>query len=35
MIEKKFVSLKGFLSTSRDKKVALNFAFGLFNEDTA
>jgi len=34
MIEKKFVSLKGFLSTSTDKMVALNFAFGLFNEDT-
>ena len=34
MIEKKFVSLKGFMSTTFDKKVALGFVFELWNEDS-
>ncbi len=28
MIEKKFITQKGFLSTSFDKNIALEFAFG-------
>ena len=34
MIEKKFISQKGFMSTSFDKNVALGFAFGLWNQNS-
>ena len=33
MIEKKFISQKGFMSTTYDKNVALDFAFGFWNDD--
>jgi len=35
MIEKKFISQKGFLSTSFDKIVALFFAFKFLDEEKA
>jgi hypothetical protein len=31
MIEKKFISQKGFISTTFDKNIALGFAFGLWH----
>jgi hypothetical protein len=34
MIEKKFISQKGFNCTTFDKKIALNYAFELWHEDT-
>ena len=32
MIEKKFIIYKGFMSTSLNKKIALEFAFGNWTE---
>ena len=34
MIEKKFITQKGFLSTSFDKMIALKFALGTYQEDS-
>ena len=34
MIEKKFITQKGFLSTSFDKNIALKFAVGSWQEDS-
>ena len=34
MIEKKFISQKGFMSTSYDKIVALEFAFGSWHNQS-
>ena len=33
MIEKKFISQKGFMSTSFEKNIALRFAFANWSED--
>jgi hypothetical protein len=34
MIEKKFITQKGFLSTSLDKNIALRFAFEKWHEES-
>jgi hypothetical protein len=34
MIEMKFISQKGFLSTSFDKKIVLNIIFELWHKDS-
>ena len=34
MIEKKFISQKGLMSTTFDKKIALGFAFELWHKDS-
>ncbi len=34
MIEKKFISQKGFLTASFDKNIALKYAFGSWQEDS-
>ena len=34
MLDKKFISQKGFMSTTFDKIVALEFAFGLWNDES-
>ena len=34
MIQKKFISQKGFLSTSFDKNIALEFTYGKWYEES-